>query len=368
MSPARANRQRRGQRAGKRLINRSSTGPVPGQFGGVDPTETNPEILHQLHFSFVPSRILTMGLRFGVFSHIASERKTAAAVARAAGASERGTRMLLNSLAALGLLTKRRDRYGLTPLSARYLVRKNPDYLGSFFESEGTWESWSHLEEAIRTGRPAHRVEKRELAEQFFPVLVRTLHVLHLDRARIAAKAVAAHARRKGLRIVDVACGSAVWSIPWAEANPGTRVTAQDFPAVLKVTRGYLKRHGVSRQYDFLPGDLKTVEFGAGQYDLALLGNILHSEGERSSRDLLRRLHRALAPGGRVVIIDMVPNDHRSAPPFPVFFALNMLMNTEHGDTYTMAEYTRWLQEAGFGRVATKDIGAHSPIIIGQKN
>src|SRR5262249_13694326 len=155
-------------------------------------------------------------------------------------------------------------------------------YLGSFLESDGAWNAWSQLEDSIRTGRPAHRVETQELAEQFFPVLVRTLHVLHLERARIAARIVSAELRRKGLRIVDVGCGSAVWSIPYAEADSAARVTAQDFPAMLKVTRGYLKRHGVTRQYEFLPGDLKTVEFGVGRYDLALLGNIIHSEGERS--------------------------------------------------------------------------------------
>ena len=327
----------------------------------------NPEILHQLHFSFVPSRILTVGLRFGVFSQIASGRRTAAAISRAAGASERGTRMLLDALASLGVLTKRAERYGLTPLSKRYLVRKSPDYIGSFFESPGAWESWSQLEESVRTGRPLHHVESQELAEQFFPVLVRTLHVLHLDRARIAARAVAAKSRRKGLRIVDVASGSGVWSIPYAEEDPAVRVTAQDFPAVLKVTRGYLKRHGVTRQYDFLPGDLKSVEFPVGEYDLALLGNIVHSEGERSSRDLFRKLHRALAPGGRIVIIDMVPSDDRTTPPFPVFFALNMLINTEHGDTYTFSEYRKWLSEAGFGQITTKEIGAHSPLIIAVK-
>ena len=97
---------------------RGSGGPTP-RYSVFDPAEMNPEILHQLHFSFVPSRILTVGLRFGVFSQIASGRRTAAAISRAAGASERGTRMLLDALASLGVLTKRAERYGLTPLSKR---------------------------------------------------------------------------------------------------------------------------------------------------------------------------------------------------------------------------------------------------------
>ncbi|MDQ3918494.1 MAG: methyltransferase domain-containing protein, partial [Acidobacteriota bacterium] len=121
-------------------------------------------------------------------------------------------------------------------------------------------------------------------------------------------------------------------------------------------------------RFDFLAGDLKEVDFGESQYDVALLGNILHSEGEESSRDLLRRLHRALRPGGRVVVIDMLPNDARTGPPYQLIFALNMLVNTERGDTYTLAEYTCWLNEAGFPRVETADIGSHSPAVIGQKD
>ena len=329
--------------------------------------ELNPEILHQIHFSFVPSRVLSAGLQVGVFSHIAAGRESAAAVALASGSNERGTRMLLDALVPLGLLTKRSSRYGLTPVASRYLVRKSPDYLGSFFESDGLWESWGQLAEVIRTGKPANRVEQQDLAEQFFPALVRTLHVLHRDRAIVAARALNSLSRRKGLRVVDVGCGSGVWGIPYAEADATTRVMAQDFPAILKLTRQYLKQHGVLRQYDFLPGDLNTVDFGVSHYDIAILGNIVHSEGERSSRKLFRKLHRALGPRGRLVIVDMVPNDDRTGPAFPVFFALNMFINTKYGDTYTLAEYTRWLKEASFSHVATKDIGSHSPLIIGTK-
>src|SRR5438270_16109 len=137
---------------------------------------------------------------------------------------------------------------------------------------------------------------------------------------------------------------------------------------LLETTRGYLKRHGVEDRYDFLPGDLKEIDFGEDRYDLALLGNIVHSEGEESSRDLFKRLYGALKAGGRIVIIDMIPNNERTGPPFPLFFALNMLVNTEKGSTYTLADYTEWLNAAGCKRVATADIQSHSPIIIGYKD
>ena len=142
----------------------------------------------------------------------------------------------------------------------------------------------------------------------------------------------------------------------------------QRHSGVLPTTREYVRRHGLEERFDYLAGDLKEVDFGEGQYDVALLGNIVHSEGEDSSRDLFRRLRRALKDGGRVVVIDMLPNDARTGPPYQLIFALNMLVNTERGDTYTLAEYTRWLNDAGFPRVETADIGSHSPAVIGHKD
>jgi ubiquinone/menaquinone biosynthesis C-methylase UbiE len=164
-----------------------------------------------------------------------------------------------------------------------------------------------------------------------------------------------------------VACGSGVWGIAVAEADAAARLTLQDYPAVLKHTRRHLRQHGVEGRSDFLPGDLKQVDFGAGRYDVALLGTIVHSEGERSSRDLFRRLHRALKPGGQLAVVDMFPNDEPTGPVFALVFALNMLVNTQEGGTYTLAEYIRWLTEAGFPRVIRADIGLHSLLVIGGK-
>jgi ubiquinone/menaquinone biosynthesis C-methylase UbiE len=338
------------------------------QTPGQPSQDLGPEQLLQMGMSYNAARTLTAGLQLGVFSHLAAGHATAAEVARSAAASERGMRMLLDALTALGLLTKGGGRYRLTPAAERYLVRENPDYLGAFLEDDSLWHSWGHLTEAVRTGRPPRAVERQTEAERFFPLLVRSLHVMNREPARRAAQALGAGTARRGLRVLDVACGSGVWGIAVAEADPEAHVTFQDFPGVLEHTRGYARRHGVEPRSDFLPGDLKKVDFGEGRFDVALLGNIAHSEGERSSRDLFRRLHRALRPQGRLVVIDLLPNEQRTGPPQPVLFALNMLVNTEAGDTYTLAEYTAWLTEAGFSRVETADIGSHSPLVVGVRD
>jgi ubiquinone/menaquinone biosynthesis C-methylase UbiE len=329
----------------------------------------DPQALMQMNFSFTPSMVLTSGVQLGVFSQIAEGRNTAPEIARAIGATERGVRMLMDALTGIELLRKVDGAYELTPLAEEFLVRGKPSYMGAMMEQNRSQvlDPWLHLTEVIRTGKPPHAVEQQKTAEEFFPSLVRTLHITNREPARRTAAVLSAGTEKKGLHVLDVACGSGVWGIAIAEADREARITAQDYPGMLPITREYVKRHGVEERYEFLPGDLKDVDLGEARFDVTLLGNIVHSEGERSSRDLFRRLARALKPDGRVAVIDMVPNDERSGPPFPLMFALNMLVHTAEGDTYTLAQYRAWLQEAGFPKVETADIGSHSPLIVASK-
>src|SRR5947208_807514 len=137
-----------------------------------------------MSMSFAPARVLTSSVQLDLFSHIAAGKKTAAEIARAANASERGTKMLLDALVTFQLLARNGERYELTPLSAKYLVRDSPEFLGAIVEDEHIWQAWGNLTETVRKGRPTVVVEQQEKAEQFFPGLIRGLHFMNAERAR----------------------------------------------------------------------------------------------------------------------------------------------------------------------------------------
>lgn len=332
----------------------------------------DPTPIFQLNMSFMPSRMLSTAVQLSVFSAIAKNHKTAEEIATHTESSLRGMTMLLNALVAFKLLDKKDDKYCLTPITARYLVRESPDYIGAMMEhGDILWNSWAQLKDVVRTGKPAVKVEQKEIAEKFFPILVRGLHVLNQQPARQMTISLGIGITGKGLSVLDVACGSGVWGIAIAEADPDSKITAQDFPGVLSVTREYVERHKVARQYDYIPGDLNTADFGENRFDIAILGNIVHSEGEKSSCQLFRKLHKALKSKGRIVIADILPNDERTEAEWPLLFALNMLVNTTDGNTFTFPEYRKWLCEAGFSHVEALSMGKHinseSPLVVAYK-
>src|SRR5262249_1194408 len=133
------------------------------------------------------------------------------------------------------------------------------------------------------------------------------------------------------------------------------------------IARQFTGQFGVSDRYDYIEGNLREVDFGRNRYDLIILGHIIHSEGEKWGKKLIKKSHRALKEGGLLLIAEMIPNDTRTGPALPLVFGLNMLLHTEQGDVFTMRQYREWLKEAGFKKVSTIEAPSPSPLILATK-
>jgi hypothetical protein len=144
------------------------------------------------------------------------------------------------------------------------------------------------------------------------------------------------------------------------------RIHAVDWPKVLKITGKVAHQHGVADRLTTSSGDFLEVDFGRDHH-VCTIGHILHSEGPDRSRKLLQKVSAALAPGGIVAISEFVPHDDRTGPVGPLIFAVNMLVNTESGDTFTFAEMSAWLSEAGFKNPRLLEAPAVSPLILADK-
>jgi 2-polyprenyl-3-methyl-5-hydroxy-6-metoxy-1,4-benzoquinol methylase len=338
---------------------------APGGPGG--PT---PERLMQLAFGFGPTQALTSALDFRLFTHVAEGKTTVPALEAATGASRRGLKMLLDVMVGLAFLTKKGvgddARYGLTPESEAFMVEGRPGYHGAFVRMHGSLMAshWAKLTECVKTGQPVMAVEKPEEGTKIWGDLVDALFPVGYAAASHLGKELRRLHPQGPLRILDIAAGSGVWGIAAAQEDPRVRVTAFDLPDTLVHTRQWADRCGVADRIEFRAGDIRQGELGKPDFDAAILGHICHSEGVEHSRKLLAKVARALKPGGTIAIADMIPDDDRRGPAFPLMFALNMLVHTSEGDTFTFAEYRNWLEEASFRDARPLPGPSASPLIL----
>jgi SAM-dependent methyltransferase len=324
-----------------------------------------PERLLEFAFAYAPPLMIEAGVRQGLFDALANGPRPIEELTRASGCSSRGVRILLDALVALQLLAKTGPTtYCLTPESEAFLVSGRPGYQGGLFRhvSGQLLPPWLELSEVVHSGRPAVAINREGPGAAFFLQFVNDIYPLSAPAATLLAEHLEV-ASADSFSVLDLACGSGVWGITLAQASDRVRVTAVDWEGVLPLARANAERLGVSDRFSWVAADLLEAPLGSG-HRLATLGHIVHSEGEERSRALFHRLYGVLAPGGTIAIAEWLRNDEHTGPPAAAIFAVNMLVNTEAGDTYSLEELRSWLEAAGFNDVRTLEAPGPSPLVL----
>lgn len=310
------------------------------------------ELIWENQWAFSRTVILRTAIQLRIFDALHRGHSTVAAISRACHASPGGVRRLLQALVAMDLLKMglaAPGRFRLARGVDKYLVPGEPEYIGDILARSGNMmEGWASMTKSVASGRPWNRVDQAAKAQQFYPALAAALFGATLETAGKTAEALGVGRKIRDLRILDVAAGSGVWSIVAATRDRSAMVTAVDFPSVLKVTRRFVRKHRLTGRFRYLSGDIRKVDFGREAYDLVFLGQICHSEGPVWTRRLLRKASRCLVRGGHLVIAEFLPNNERSGPLFPLVFSLHMFLMTQEGDTFSQADFGKWLRMAGF--------------------
>lgn len=318
--------------------------------------QTSPQVSPALFFNTINSyqrtEALKAAIELQVFSAIGAGNATAADLARACVTAERGMRILCDYLVIMGFLTKQDRTYGLTPDSAMFLDKKSPAYLGgtiAFLLSPTLTAGFKDLTAAVRKGGTVMENEGTVTPDN--PVWVdfaRAMAPMMALPAHLMAELVDPGANGK-LKILDIAAGHGLFGLAFAKRNPNAEVTAVDWRNVLAVAEENAAAAGVAERYHLNPGSAFEVDYGSG-FDLVLFTNFLHHFDPPTCETLLRKAHEALAPGGRAVTLEFVPNDDRVSPPEAAAFSMMMLGSTPSGDAYTFRELAGMMQNAGFDR------------------
>jgi len=312
----------------------------------------SPEPIMRMIQGLQTTAILKAGVELGVFDRVAAGAHDVQSLAAAIGASERGTRILLDGLAALRLLETADDGYRLTPLADTYLVSGRRMYLGGSTEimaSDLAWRFWADLAEAVRRGGTVLDEHAETPGHEFWETFAPSSVGLATPASQALAELLAPWAgRRSDLDVLDVACGSGLYSLTLAAAQEHARVTLLDWANVLALTRANVERLGLTGRTGVIEGDVFTVPLG-GPYDLVVASHIFHHFSEKRCLELLRRLAGVLKPDGRLAIHEFTAETERPEDePVPYLFSVLMLAWTPAGEAYPVSTYRRLLREAGF--------------------
>jgi 2-polyprenyl-3-methyl-5-hydroxy-6-metoxy-1,4-benzoquinol methylase len=313
-------------------------------------TRPTPEHIFNTLNAYQQSAALKAAIELGVFTAIDQGKKTAGEIAAAITAAPRGVRILCDFLVIHGFLKKEQGQYRLTVESGLFLSQKSPAYMGSlagFLLNERHLENFSNLADAVRRGGTADtRGDHHKPDEALWVSFAKSMAPLTVPSANFIAHLLDA-TKGEACRILDIAAGHGMYGITLAKSNPNAQVTALDWPAVLEVAKENAQKAGVSERFSVRAGSAFEADLGEG-YDFVLLTNIFHHFDAQACVQLMKRVHSALKPGGKAVTLEFIPNEDRVSPPTAAAFSMIMLAGTDAGDAYTLTEYEKMFQEAGF--------------------
>jgi ubiquinone/menaquinone biosynthesis C-methylase UbiE len=330
----------------------------------------SPGLVFDTLLAFQQTAALRAAIELDVFRAVGEGPGDVPSLARQCSASERGVRILCDYLTIHGFLLKEGDRYRHTPTSELFLDPRSPACVASISRFMGDPQMIDiarNLPEIVRSGRTL--LPGDGTVEPDNPVWVEFAHSMAPMMAPMAAPLgnIALEGFTGPVQVLDIAAGHGLFGIAVAKLNREAHIVAVDWAKVLEVAKSNAQRAGVDDRYEALPGSAFDVVYG-GPYDIALLTNFLHHFDHPTCVGILKKIHAALKPGGRIAALEFVPNEDRVSPPMTAGFSLTMLLTTPAGDAYPLSALTAMYHEAGFVDVTGQPVpnGPHT-VVLGRR-
>jgi len=307
----------------------------------------NPMFLLETVRAFMKSRILLTAAELDLFTQINRGVDTAKGLAQNNQLDLRALTRLLDTLVTFNLLEKKNQQYFLTPDGA-WLSADHPETpLPMIHHMNDLWNTWSRLTMTVRKGKNPERIPVSQKDEDSLNAFIGAMHVIGKNLAREIADALDLSSFHK---LLDIGGASGTYTIAFLKKNPDMTAVIFDLPQVLPIAENRLAEAGMQNRVDLVGGDFYADALPNG-CDLALLSAIIHQNSPDQNIELFQKIHDVLRPGGTLMIRDHIMNDDRTFPPAGAVFAINMLVATDGGDTYTFEEIAHGLETAGFTTV-----------------
>jgi SAM-dependent methyltransferase len=325
----------------------------------------NPNDIMELANAFRASRVFLTAFELGLFSELGSESKTSEVVAASLNTNPRATDRLMNALTAIGILEKQNGKFKNTPAAEKFLVKGKPEYMGGLGHTANLWKTWSNMTESVKQGKAIEIKDAiNDRGEDWLAPFIAAMHM----RAKKQAPEVISLLDLSGVEnVLDIGGGPGTFSFAFVDAKEGLKATVFDLPNVVPLTQKYIADEGYTGRVATATGDYLKDDLGNG-YELIFLSAIIHSNSPDENKLLFSKCAKALYSGGRLVVSDFIMDDTRTRPAAGAMFALNMLVGTRAGDTFTESEVKSWMEETGFSGITRIETNYDSSLVIGIKN
>ncbi len=305
--------------------------------------------LHKIMFGYLSSKAVFSALELGLFEELEKQPASAEDLASRLSLQDRPARLILLALLGEQLVERDGDVYRNAPIASQYLVSASPDFVGALAAHQAAhFERFGKLTQALRDNAPI-RAELQVDHPQFggperFAQVTRTAAQMMMVSGMVKQTSLAAHHH-----LVDVGCGSCVYSIALANENPHLRITAIDRPSVCELARQSVAAAGLSDRITVRPADI--FEETVPDADVAMLSNVAEGFGAGRAAQLVKHIHGWLPEGGELIIHSHMWE--HAGTPFPYTVGLILVVNNPMGgEPYGESVTREWLTEAGFREIA----------------
>lgn len=330
-----------------------------------------PERVLQLGLGFWASKTLLSGVELGVFTELADEPLAASTLIERLGLHRRSARDFLDALVALGMLNRERDCYSNTEVTATFLDRRKPSYVGGLLEMANArlYPFWGSLTEALKTGEPQNEAKHGgDLFESLYADPQRLAGFLKAMTgvSMASARAIAAQFPWRDFKsFADVGTAQGGLPVQVALAHPHLSGVGFDLPQIRPHFEAHVAAHGLSDRITFQDGDFFKDQFPAA--DVIVMGHVLHDWGLDKKQLLLRKAYEALPDGGALIVYETLIDDDRRQNAFGLLMSLNMLIETREGFDYTGKDCVAWMRVAGFSDARVEPLGGPESMVIATK-
>ena len=305
--------------------------------------EWNPGQLLELSGYYWQTCTLHTAVKLDIFTTIGDQALTSQEITEKLKVKNKGLERLLNALTAMALLSKRGNKFSNPPAGRNFLAKDGSQYIGHIImHHHHLMESWSQLDQAVKTGQPVRKRASSSDEERRESFLMGMFNMAMY----LAPRLVPLFDLSNRHHFLDLGGGPGTYAIHFCIKNPRLKATVFDLPTTRPFAQKTIDKFGLTKRIDFKEGNYLEDTL-TGRYDVAWLSHILHAEGPEDCQKIIQKTVKVLEPRGMVIVHDFILNNAMDGPLFPALFSLNMLLATPSGQSYSEKQITAMLTQAG---------------------